>query len=211
MKSVLPSKEAGGGDDQRGDELILMRTLRFSYHHVGSLVGISVAWVLLSFPVITLGPATLGAYRAIISLREDGEIRIATMSSTIRSNLVPSVLLGVLPIVVGSTTVLYVTTLTSDSAILPLGLAVASLYVTAYLFVLLIPTFYKLARNDGLLEAIRESYIWTAGNPTSVVRLFVVTAVLFVVSLLLTVAVVAFFPGFVLSYYVLFLEESDLQ
>jgi len=208
MRAILPSNEATDDDGSEPDELVFLQTLRFSYHNIVSLVGISLAWVLVSLPVVTVGPATIGAYRAIIALDETGSVDLAAVSSTVRTNLVPSLLLGILPFVLGGTSLLYVTTLGGGGSFWSLAVAVLALYATLYLSVLLIPTFGEMARGREMTQALRESYVWAAQSPTTVVRLTIVTAVVFVISVALTIAVVAIFPGFIMTYQLFLVDRS---
>lgn len=176
------------------------RTLRFVYRHSTMLVGVSVAWFLVSLPLVTIGPATLGAYAAIRSLRETERLDRAYVLRVLRSNGVHAALLSFLPLVFVATATLYLrgTSLGGVGNVV----AVIGLYVGGYLGVALIPTFVAMAGGDPPITALKQGYVWVATQPASTLVLAIVTGVLFVGTALLTIGFVVLFPALAFSYHV---------
>lgn len=183
------------------------RTLRFVYQHSATLVAVGVAWFVASIPLVTIGPATLGAYAAIRSLRETGRLDRGYVASAVRTNGIHAALLSFLPMVFaipaglslrGGTMFVGV-----DSII-----AVVGLYIAGYLVVTLIPAFIAMADGDAPATALKRAYVWTATDPTAALSLALVTAVIFVVTALLTVGFVLLFAGVTFSYHVEYLADD---
>ncbi|MEF8824818.1 MAG: hypothetical protein V5A34_00520 [Halapricum sp.] len=182
-------------EEESGRTGALKRTLRFTYHHSTVLVPLSVLWFFTSLPLVTAGPATLGAYATVLSLRETGEVDRGRVLGTIRRNLVHSILLGLLPpVFLGIATV---NAIGGGSSLV----AVLALYVGTYLAVVLVPTFVGLAQGRAIVPALREGYIWTANNPAVAVHLVVVTIVVTVAAAFLTIGFVLLFAGLLATYH----------
>ncbi len=183
------------------------RTLRFLYEHSARLVLVSVAWFVASLPLITIGPATLSAYAAIRSLRETGRLDRGYVASSVRTNGIHAALLSFLPMVFAIPAGLSLrgaTTLGGVDSIV----AVLGLYVAGYLAVALIPTFIAMADGVPPAVALKRAYVWTATDPTAALSLALVTAVVFVVTALLTVGFILMFAAVAFSYHVEYLADE---
>jgi hypothetical protein len=210
----VPDPEASvvrgsNGTDAVGDERdtdgrrsnAFVTTLLFVYRHSTALVPTSVLWVLCSLPLVTVGPASLGAYSVVLSLRETGHVDRSRVVGTVRTNLVPATLLGFLPVTLVGIAALYVVTGLA-TGIVGTALTVGALYAGLYLGVLLIPTFVSVAGGVEPKTALRESYVWLAGAPATGLGLLVVTAVLLVATLGLSIGFLLLFAGIAASYHV---------
>lgn len=160
----------------------------FVYRNTGSVVAISVAWFLVSIPILTVGPATLGAYAAIRSLRDEGAVDVRNVLSTVRTHALNATLLGWIPILIGGTSMLYIATLVSSGETVAGVLGVTGLYLTLHLVMVLIPAFVGLARGHSLSASIKTSYRWTIDRPSTALWMLVTTVLLLIASLLLMVA-----------------------
>lgn len=183
------------------------RTLRFVYEHSATLVAISVAWFVASLPLVTIGPATLGAYAAIRSLRETGRLDGGHVASILRTNGIHAALLSFLPMVFATPAALSL-----RGGATPTGfesvLAVAGLYVAGYLGVALMPTFVAMADGETPIAALKRAYVWTATDPTAALSLAFVTAIVFALTALLTIGFVLLFPAVAFSYHVEYLVDD---
>jgi len=183
------------------------QTLRFVYEHSATLVAVSVAWFVASLPLVTIGPATLAAYAGIRSLRETGRLDRRYIENALRTNGIHAALLSFLPIVFAIPAGLLVrggTTLGGVDAII----AVVGLYVAGYLTIALIPTFIAMADGDTPTAALKRAYVWTATAPTAALSLALVTAIIFVVTVLLTIGFVLLFAAVAFSYHVEYLADD---
>ena len=183
------------------------RTLRFLYEHSVTLVVLSVAWFVASLPLVTIGPATLGVYAAIRSLRETGRLDRGYVTSAIRTNGIHAALLSFLPMVFALPAGLSLRGATTlggvDSVVAVLGL-----YVAGYLTVALIPTFIAMADGVPPATALKQAYVWTATDPTGALSLALVTVGVFVVTALLTVGFVLMFAAVAFAYHVEYLVDE---
>jgi len=183
------------------------RTMRFVYEHSVTLVAVSVAWFVASLPLVTIGPATLGAYAAIRSLRETGTLDSRRVASVLRRNGVHASLLSFLPVMFFIAAGLYLRGGTPRTGFETV-IAVVGVYIGAYLVVALIPTFVAMAAGDPPTVALKQAYVWTASRPTAALSLTLVTAVIFVVTALLTIGFVLLFPAVAFSYHVEYLADD---
>ena len=183
------------------------RTMRFVYEHSVTLVAVSVAWFVASLPLVTIGPATLGAYAAIRSLRETGALDRRRVAGVLRRNGVHAALLSFLPVTFFVAAGLYVRGGTPRTGFETV-IAAVGVYVGAYLVVALIPTFVAMAAGDPPTAALRQAYVWTASKPTAALSLAIVTAVIFAVTALLTIGFVLLFPAVAFSYHVEYLADD---
>lgn len=206
MKSIAPSIQGEADAASGEDEGAFMGTLRFTYRHSAELAGLSIVWTILCLPIVTVGPVTLGAYRAIRSLAETGEIARADVQATVRDNLLESFLLGLVPLVFIGIGLLYII-VPPETTTISLGLGITALYIGLYFGVILVPTFYEIAAGTEPMDGLRTGFITIAGDPITVVRLLIVTTGFLVVSTLLTVALVVIFPGITMSYHIHLIEH----
>ncbi|WP_247004440.1 hypothetical protein [Halosolutus gelatinilyticus] len=191
----------------------LERTARFVWANLVSVIGISVAWFLAAVPLVTLGPATVGAYRAVLSLREDGDgIDRAAVLETVREQFVHATLLALVPLVLVTVAVNYALAYLASGTV-PAGLlALGCTYAGLYAGLVSIPTLLGLAEGKSAFAAFADGYRWTARHAVGAVALGVVTVVLFAVTSVLTVAVALLFAGVAFALHVDFvtsLSETD--
>lgn len=180
----------------------LKATGAFVWEHVTSIVAISVAWLLLALPIVTVGPATVGAYRAILSLRESGRVDLHAVAETVRSQFVHASLLGLLPVVLVAMSATYAATYVRTGRLLAGLLALGGANVTIYLGLVLVPTFVGLARGLSVDRAVSQGYLWTARHGAEAISLGIVTVVFLALSSLLTVAMVLIFAGATFAFHV---------
>lgn len=176
--------------------------------HAGAFVVVSLAWSLASLPLITVGPATLGAYAALISLREEGSVDRAFVANTLRDHGVDALLLGLVAVVTSAISLLYFGRFVTTGSRLAGFLGVAGTYVSVHLTLVLVPTFVGLANGVGLSMAVRRGYYWTVTRPLVAVSMLILTSLLFAASLLLTVALVFVFPAFVAAFHTGLLTDT---
>ncbi|WP_142859409.1 hypothetical protein [Salinigranum halophilum] len=186
-------------DDRRSNAFVT--TLKFVYRHSTALVPASFLWVLCSLPLVTVGPASLGVYAVVLSLRETGRVDRERVVETVRTNLVPATLLGFLPVTFVAIASLYVLTGLA-SGLVGTALTAVALYAGLYVGVLLIPTFVSMAGGVEPRTALRESYVWLAGSPVTGLQLLLVTAALLVATVGLSVGFLLLFAGVTATYHV---------
>jgi hypothetical protein len=203
MRSITPTvggeRDPDSSDRDRGP---FVQTLRFAYRHSVPLAAISVVWTLLALPLITIGPATLGAYRAIVTLRETGEYSVVASVSAVREDFLAAVLLGSAPMLFGGIGVLYLVSPPAVLGSIALGLGLGASYLGLFFAVLLIPTYYGIALGADPSDALRTGYLCVARAPRITLRIVIVTCVIFAASALLTVAIVLVFPAFTVAYHI---------
>lgn len=204
-RSVFRSGRADALDDERDADgsrsNALVTTLTFVYRHSTALVPTSVLWVLCSLPLVTVGPASVGAYAVVLSLRETGRVDRERVAETVRSTLVPATLLGFLPVTLAGISALYVVSGLA-SGLVGTALTAVALYAGLYVGVLSIPTFVSMAAGVEPRVALRESYVWLAGSPVTGLQLLLVTAVLFVATAALSIGFLLLFAGIAAAYHV---------
>lgn len=188
----------------------LSRTARFTYDHVLRLVGVSVAWVVASLPLVTVGPATLAAYASVLSLREDGRIDRRFVLRTVRRRWLDATVLGSLPAVFGVVAASNVALYLRTGALVFAAAAVVCTYATVYLVLVLIPSFVALARGAEPMAALRTGHAWVGDHPTLSITTAFLTLVLLVLSLVLTVGFVLLFAALAFTLHVEIIE-GDLN
>lgn len=185
----------------------LRTSFRFVYDHGFSLILVSFAWTIAALPVVTLGPATVGVYAAVASLRERGWVDRREVVATVRESATGAVSLTLVVGLVGTMAVLYALQFLANGSTLAGGLAIGAGYVTAHLALMSPATLLGLARGASLDDALRTGYRWTVSHPLTAVLMAGWTALLFVVSAALTVAVVLIFPAIVFTFHTLLLDD----
>lgn len=193
----------------------LEQTGRFVWSHLVSIVWISVGWFLASLLIVTVGPATVGAYRAVLSLREEGQgVDRAAVLGTVRRQFVHSTLLGVLPLVLFTIAVNYVLAYLLSKAVLAGLLGLCCAYAGLYASLVSIPTLLGLAAGQPATTALTDGVLWTARHAVGAVALGIVTGALFVFTSLLTVAVALLFAGVAFALHIEFISivsEGETQ
>jgi hypothetical protein len=179
----------------------LNETKRFVYSNGAELTLISVCWFCCSLPVVTVGPATLGAYTAVASLRENRGINAHRVFATVRSQLVGATLLGLFPVVLACITLLYafqyLTRGTSSAGLL----ALVGAYGVVFAVLVLAPTFVSLAQGIPLSNALRQSYLWTVRYPTLTLAVGTITVIIGCALLVFVVAFPLLFAGVTYSFH----------
>ncbi|WP_139136190.1 hypothetical protein [Haladaptatus sp. W1] len=170
----------------------------------------SIVWFIASLPIITLGPATLGAYSVVRSLRETGSVDRARTIAVIRTNGIHAILLALVPLVFVATAALYLRTGTPLGS-LSMVVAAACMYVGGYLGIALIPAFIAMAEGESPVPATKRGYVWVASQPVSTVSLAIVTAILFVATAVLTIGFVLLFPALAFSYHAEVLTDDLVE
>lgn len=185
----------------------MQSTGRFVWTNLVSVIVISLGWFFASLPIVTVGPATVGAYRAVLSLRDDGTggIDRDAVVTTVREQFVHATLLGLVPLVILAIAATYAYAYLTTGALASGLLAVVGVYTAVYVWLVSVPTFVGLAEGEPVADAVTAGYRWTARHVVGTVVLAVVTATLFVVSSLLTVAVALLFAGVAFAFHVEFL------
>lgn len=173
----------------------LRRTSRLTWENLPAVVAISVGWFLAALPVVTIGPATVGAYRAVLSLRDGGGVDRSAVLATVRSQFVHATLLGLVPVVLvalaANYAFVYLASGTVAAGLLALGCGYAGLYA----WLVSIPTLLGLAEGKSPTVAVREGYLWTARHAIGAAALGTVTVALFAFTSVLMVAVALLFAG----------------
>jgi len=180
----------------------LHETGRLVYRNSHLLAAVSLCWALVSFPVVTVGPATLGAYVAIGQIASDrNRIELGDIFVTVRRQFVPATLFGLLPgvffLIAGGYAVAQPVE-PSLRTVLPLFL---SLYAGLYAVLVLVPTFVELAVGTAPSDALRAGVGWTATHPTLAMLAGIFTAVVLVVSLALMVTFPLLYAGLAFSFH----------
>ncbi|WP_224450322.1 YesL family protein [Haloprofundus salilacus] len=177
----------------------IRQTGRFAYDNAFALVGVSLLWTLASLPVVTLGPATVGAYAAIRSLRADGHVDKRDVLATVRRQFLHATLLGVFPLLLGGVSLLYAAEFVRVGTTLALVLTVLSAYATFYTVLVLLPAFVALARGESALSALAEGRRRVSGQPTLSLAVALLTAAILVATALTTVGFAFLFPTLAFS------------
>ncbi|SEW14624.1 hypothetical protein [Natrinema salifodinae] len=182
------------------------RTTRFVWTHLVSVIGISLAWFLTALPIVTIGPATVGAYRAVLSLREDGADRVdrEAVLATVRRQFVHATLLALVPVALVAIAANYALAYLATGTVAAGLLALCCTYAGLYAWLVSIPALLGVAAGESPTAALATGYRWTAAHPVGAVALGVVTVALFAVTTLLTVAVALLFAGVAFAFHVEF-------
>lgn len=159
------------------------------------LVIVSVVWFVASLPLVTIGPATLGAYTAVADLRQNKQLDLRAALRRVRSQFVAATALGLLPWIFIVIVIQYGRLSLVRDSMLVTVMAVGSAYAAIYVVLVLIPTFVRLAMGDRAGAALRGGIRWTSKHPTLTLTIGLLTVVLFVVTLALTIAFVLLFSG----------------
>lgn len=199
-----------GESDIERLRLALGESGRFVYRHLTALVGVSIAWFVASIPLVTLGPATVGAYAAIRSLRETGHIDRGGVVRRVRATGIHAFLLSLLPVVPASAAALYAVDYLGTGSTASAALTVVCTYVALYGVLILVPAFVALSGGATVFEALRGGYAQTTGHPTLMLTTVLLTGAIVVATAALTIAFVVLFPTLAFSlHHFLFGTEWD--
>ncbi|GAA0237796.1 hypothetical protein ACFFQF_28005 [Haladaptatus pallidirubidus] len=186
----------------------LSETGRFVYRHITALVGVSIAWFVASIPLVTIAPATLGAYAAIRSLRESGRIDRAVVLERVRTNGIHATLLSMLPLLLALAAGLYANAYLESRTTASAALAVVCAYATLYAVLVLVPAFVSLSDGTPLLEALGFGRTQVTGHPTLALTTGLLTFVVFVSTAALTVGFALLFPALAFSLHLYLFDDG---
>jgi len=203
---VADGTEAGAEVDIEAVHGAFSASFRFVAGNALSVVAVSLAWTLASLPLVTMGPATLGAYAAVASLREHGSVDVGAVRETVRDQGVNALLLGGVVVLVAGISVLYIAQFVRTEAPVAGVLGVAGLYATVHLVLVLASTFVGLAAGVPLAEAVTTSYRWTISHSVAALSTLLLTGLLLALSLALTIAFVLVFPAVAAWFHTTLLE-----
>lgn len=180
---------------------------RFFYEYGPRMVLLSVAWFVCSLPLVTVGPATLAVYAAVASVRETYTFDREHIGSVLKRHGLSALLLSGVPLVLAVISVLYALEYFASPSTFLLALSVGSAYASAYMALVLVPTFVGLATGGALESSVRAGFRWTSANAVGAVTLAMATLVAFLVTGLLTIAFALVFAGFAAAFHVHVLLE----
>jgi hypothetical protein len=184
---------------------------RFVYDNGAELTLVSVCWFFCSLPVVTAGPATLGAYTAIDSLRANEGIHIHRVFATVRHRFVSATLLGLFPVILTGIALLYAVQYLTTGTMLAGVLALVGAYGAAFAVLVLIPAFVSLAQQNQnqeivVLQTLRQSYLWIVRSPILALTVGFFTVIVGCVLLVFVVAFPLLFAGVTFSFHTLVLS-----
>jgi hypothetical protein len=166
------------------------------------LILISIAWFFLSLPLISIGVATLGAYTAIISLRETGTVDTGVVYQAVRVHFVPALILGWLPIFLILLMILNVDAFLRGGGTGAFLVSLSVLYFLFYTTLALIMIYLELIHGSDLWTAFKRGHSWVSQNPVLAVMTAGITLIVLGFAAALTVAFVLLFPAIVFSFHV---------
>lgn len=200
------------GADSSSDATVLRdavsHAVRFTYRNSLVLVGVSLAWFVAVLPVVTFGPATVGAYRAVIGLRDPEPLDVRAVLTTVRRQFVHAVLLGLLPIMFWSVALFYAIQYPLTDGTIALVLFLAAFYIGTYLAMLSIPAFVALAHGEHGYDAVSFGYTWLREHVTLALMTVIVTGVFTLVLAVLTIAFPVLFGGLAAAFHVEIVDET---
>lgn len=196
--------------DREAFQDALVTVPRFVYGNGLRLTMLSVAWVIASLPLVTVGPATLAVYTAVGDLRSDrNRIDRERIARILGQNGIASALFSGVPVVFAGIAVLYGATALSEGSLLGEVVALVAAYVALYVLLALVPTFVALSTGTEPVESFRYGVGWLRDHPTPALTTGLLTVVLLAVSVLLTIAFVLLFAGVAASLHVAVVETVD--
>lgn len=187
----------------------LQSTARFVWEYLPCVIAISFSWFLSALPVVTIGPATVGAYRAILSLHTNGRIDASAVRSTVRDQFGHATLIGLVPVVLLAIAVTYTLTYLSTGTPFSGILALVGFNAGIYAWLVSVPTLLGLADGESAMNALTNGYLWTARHAVGAIALGTVTVALFAVTALFTIAVMVLFAGVAFAFHVEFVTELE--
>jgi hypothetical protein len=185
--------------------------VRTFYEAGPRFVLLSVVWFVCSLPLVTLGPATLGAYAALLSLRKSYSFDRAAVLSVLKRHGLSAMALTGVPLTLGVVTTLYALEYLVEQSTFLLVLVIGSAYAAVYTGLVLVPTFICLANGDGLESALRTGFRWTAANALGAITMAMGTLIAAAFTGLLTIAFVLVFGGFAFAFHIDVVLESPVE
>ena len=193
--------DGDSADATVGVHRALATAARQVYRHPLPMVAISVGWVVASLPLVTIGPATLGAYRAVRSVREDGRVDRGAVRETLAAHWLDAALFSGLLVVFPAIAVLYLGQYAATGAPLSGVLGAVGFYLAYHAWVVFALAFVSLAEGADAVVAVTGGYRWSVENPVATVLVGIVTGTLLVVSAVLTVALPLVFPALAAAFH----------
>lgn len=197
----------------RGDVAIFDRAVkasaRFVYDHILRIVLISLLWLVASLPIVTFGVATVGAYAAVTSIREQGRIDRDLVRSRVREQAADATLLVPAPFVFLAIAGLYSSQSAPTESTTALVVALVAFYCGLYGALLLIPTLVGLARGDPVGSAVPDGQSWITDHPALALSTGFLTLLVLVATLALTVTFPMLFAGVVATLHVTIVEAAE--
>lgn len=184
-------------------------TARFVYTHSISLVGVSLLWFIGSLPVLTVGISTLGAYSALLSLRDSGSIERNTVYSSLKSHWVNVTLFSWVVIIIASTTALYFYRYVVNGGMLYAIFCILGIYLLIFTIVMGLTSFIFLEQNHRFSDAIRNSYLLLIANPLFSVSCLLLGAGVLVIGVISIVGLVVIIPGLLFSFHIIAFENTQ--
>lgn len=179
----------------------LVAAVRSVYDDPVPMVAISVGWVVASLPLVTVGPSTLGAYAAVRSVAADGAVDRGEVANTVRNHWLDAVLFSGLMVAFPVIAVLYVDQYVTTGSALAGVLGGVGVYLSYHAWIVFALAFASLAAGTDLVSAVTGSYRWSVERPVTTVLVGIVTATLFVVCTLLTIALPLLFPALAAAFH----------
>lgn len=186
----------------------LVHAVRFTYRNSPALVGVSFVWFVAALPIVTIGPATLGAYRAVIGIREPEPLDVRAVFGTVRKQIVHAGLLGLLPLAFWGASLFNAFQYAATGDTISLLLFLAAFYIGTYLAMQAIPAFVALAHGERGYDAISFGRSWLSDHTTLALTAVLATSVLAAVLLALTIAFPVFFAGIAGAFHVAVVDDA---
>jgi len=185
--------------------------VRTFYESGPRFVLLSVVWFICSLPLVTIGPATLGAYAAVLSLRESYSFDLQFVVTVLKQHGISALLLTGVPLTFATIATLYGLEYVAEQSTFLLALVVGSAYAAIYTGLVLVPTFIGLANGEQLEPAVRNGFRWTASNAIGAVTMAMATLIAAAITGLLTIAFVLVFGGFAFAFHVHVVLEAPVE
>lgn len=186
----------------------LRETGAFVYRHSAVLVVVSICWFIGSLPVVTAGPATLCAYAAIRSLRNEDREMTAVLS-TLRRHGLNAALLGFVPGIVCVVTLLYFYKYLMTNSVEHLVFAIIGVYLFSFLSLVLVTTFVRLAAGSAFDEAVQDGYSWAVHDPLRSTMTMVTSGAIFLVGVISVVGLIIIIPAILFSFHTAIIQRSQ--
>lgn len=185
----------------------LRQTGAFVYRHSAALVVVSICWCISSLPIVTAGPATLGACSAIHSMRnEDRGMKVVLR--TLRRHGLNATLLGLVPVIVCVFTILYFYRYLETNSVQNAILAIIGVYLFSFLSLVALTTFVRLADGSEFGEAINDSYAWVVHDPLLSTMTVLVSGAILLVGVISVVGLIIIVPAVLFSFHTEVIQRS---
>lgn len=202
-----------GGHGQQSGSIFdgMANAAQFYYRDSRRLTLIGIIWFVGILPVITVGPATVGAYSAIHSLRTDGRVDFNGVDQIIRDSAVSTTVFGVLPLALLSVAGILSWRYAETGSIVVLVATIVTFYGAVYTILVLVPTFVNIARGYPPRQALYTGISWTSSHPARSVVMILVTVALFAITAALLIAVVLVFCGLAFNFHFEVIDTASIE